>query len=180
MAEFEKLDKIVALAKRGEGGEKEVALRMVKEICSREGLDFDDVMSDSPKTQEFYLSFSTAYEEDLLVQVICKFALLAYDSRVYSKRLSTGKRLKMLYFETTTEKYVDTMNAWRILRRKLKEELDKLPLAMTYKHGLFYQPTEEEREKMKKGNGDIDEKTLKAMRMAAGLDDVDLQRRLKA
>ncbi len=176
----EKLDKIVQLAKRGEGGEKETARRMVKAICEREGLDFDDVMSDAPKTQEFSLRYVDRREEELLEHVIAKFAMLTRETRMFTRY----GRSKEIFFETTTEKYIDTVNAWHILRKQMRAEIAKIPLAMIYKHDLFYQPTTEEWEKIKKERPEATkeelEKAMKARAMAYGLDDVELQRRLKA
>jgi len=40
----EKLDKIIELAKRGQGGEKESALRLAKRMCNQLGLNFNKEM----------------------------------------------------------------------------------------------------------------------------------------
>lgn len=176
----EKLQKIVTLAKRGEGGEKETAIALVRKLCAQHGLSFDEVMSDEPKVQEYFLRYSNKHEKKLVHHVICKFALMKLEDGVWGRRYQTGK----MYFETTPERYIDTVNAWDILRKQLRREMDNLPLAMVMKHDLWYQPTPEEWEKIRDEKDDLDEEEVKrrarARMMAYGLEDVELQRRLKA
>lgn len=71
-----KLTKIIALAREGIGGEKTAAIKAVKRICEREGLDFDDVMSTTDE-REYVLDITwrNSQEETILAQVCFTFAV---------------------------------------------------------------------------------------------------------
>lgn len=181
------LGKIVALAKGGVGGEKQNAIRLVKKLCVKHNLKYEDVMNDSG-VAEFHLDFKRG-EKQLAIQVICRYARMKLDEDLWSSR--DGLRM---YFKTTTEKYVETVNAYEILSRKYKEEkqivIDSLEDAFFSKHNLFYQPTEAERKKMERRERDKEkkktekekaeeEKKIKVARaLMGGLDDVHLLRQL--
>lgn len=179
--EEEKLKKIVQLAKHGDGGEKESALRLVRKICAKNDLDFDEVMSEAPTVHEFSLTCRGKAEAIVLTQTIYKFAFRNFNEGSWWRR---GNKTR-LYFETTTEKYIDTMTAWDILRKQMRKESEKVALAMVYKHELFYQPRPDEMEEVAKAlrnsktSPEQYAKAMAAQRMAASLDDVEIQRRLK-
>lgn len=175
-----KLKKIVNLARNGVAGERETAERIVRKICERENLNFDEVMRGDPELIEGRLKYKGKAEKELAINVIAKFGLVSLDNStcsVYEKAIC---------WKTTKEKCIDTLNAWDILRRQMRVEIEKIPRAMILRHDLFYVPTEDEKElirRMKKTNGKPTKKEIEreraASRLAEGLEDVEIYKRLK-
>ena len=184
----DRLGKIVELAKRGVGGEKETAIRLVKKICSQYNLNFDDVMNNT-NIEKCVLEIKKG-DTQLGVQIIARYGHTKYGDQVRER--SDGKAL---LFETTKEKYIEVINAYSILSHKYREEkkilTESFESAFFTKHNLFYQPTDEEFKKMndesllneKKKTKKQIEKEEKERRMAiavmSGLDDVYIRKQLK-
>lgn len=99
-----------------------------------------------------------------------------------------------LYFKTTKERYIETMNAYSVLAHKFKEEksilVESFESAFFSKHQLYYTPTDKEREKIlreiraknkKKTAKEREEEAKKerlAEAMTRGLDDVNIHKQL--
>ena len=66
----EKLKKIKALAERGEGGEKETAMRMYEELKAKYELEDEEIMLDAVTLHWF--GYATELEEELLTQIFYK------------------------------------------------------------------------------------------------------------
>lgn len=184
----ELLGKIVALAKNGVAGEKENAIRIVKKLCSQHNLNFDDVMNDT-NIEKHILEIKKG-DLQLAVQIIARYAKMSLDGDV---RNSYDGRSVM--FETTKEKYIETVNAYSILSHKYKEEkkilIKSFEDAFFSKHDLFYKPTQEERERILKKRLAEEKKKTKAQRekeekerrtaiaIMSNLDDVHIRKQLK-
>lgn len=187
MSEYneELLGKIVALAKRGVGGEKATAIKMVKSLCKKHGLDFDEVMQGGDAVKEYWIDHQKG-EQKVLAQVICRYAHRSIDDGIQQSIGHTR-----LYFKTTQEKYIETLNAWEVLQKLYHKERKLMARAFfnafLSKHDLFYQPTPEEHQKqlrrIKKQQEKKTEDEEKAERMGAAmawhLDDADIMKRLE-
>ena len=66
----EKLKKIKALAERGEGGERETAMRMYEELKAKYELKDEEIMLDAVTLHWF--GYATELEEELLTQIFYK------------------------------------------------------------------------------------------------------------
>lgn len=141
-----KLLKIVALAKAGIGGEKETAIRLVKQICRREGIDFDTVMQGNEQHLEFVLpmKYKTSQELRILAQVCFRFG------STNSSEFGVGNNSyrKVVFVTTTREKFIDVchasavyLTAYRKQRRQIVEDFTG---AFVQKNRLFREPTDEE------------------------------------
>lgn len=64
----EKLKKIKALAERGEGGERETAMRMYEELKAKYELEDEEIMLDAVTLHWF--GYATELEEELLTQIL--------------------------------------------------------------------------------------------------------------
>jgi len=159
--QFAQLGKIVALAKRGVGGEKATALKMVRTICKRHSLDFDEVMNDV-KLTDHCLVLKTRNHFKLGIQIVAHYGIYDED------HLHIGESLdkKHLYFETMQEKYIETINAYEVLSRLYEKEKKRMNTAFILgfyqKHDLFLpfklkknkgdkRPTEKEMEEYRRG-----------------------------
>lgn len=185
----EYLGKIVALAKGGVGGEKKNAIALVKKLCALHNLEFKDVMNDTG-IEEFYLDCKKN-ERQLVIQIICRYAHTKLDDKIGGSYGGTR-----FYFNTTKEKYIETLNAYSVLSNKLKEEkkivLASIEDAFFSKHNLFYQPTDKEwkkiererakkeKEKTDKEKAEEEKKRKMAQAVMRGLDDVSLYKQLTA
>jgi hypothetical protein len=186
MSEYneELLGKIVALARGGVGGEKETAIKMVKALCVKHDLNFDEVMNASETVKEYWIDHKKR-EQDVLAQVICRYAHLNIDSGTQPS--IGGERL---YFKTTQEKYIETLNAWEVLQGLYTKEHKLLEKAFfrafIQKHNLFYQATPEERRKLsmrlkKQRNKESDDDRRAdemGVAMSLYLTDADIMKRL--
>lgn len=134
--QYKRLGKIVALAKRGVGGEREMALKMVRSICKRYDLDFDEVMTDV-RLADYCLVLKTRNHFSLGIQTVARYGI--YDEE--HLHIGQSRDKKHLYFTTTQEKYVETVNAYEVLSRLYEKERKKIEAAFKIgfyqKHDLF-------------------------------------------
>lgn len=139
-----KILKIVALAKAGVGGEKEVAIRMVKQICEREGIDFDELMSDrnAPKQFEPEIKVRGRDEMRIIIQVVARFATTPEHPDVRAGYYSYTKEVWVRY-TCTPSLHIDTLNAINVYlkayRKEKKNFMDALKDAFVQHHNLYSQ-----------------------------------------
>lgn len=175
----EKLGKIVALAKNGIGGEKENALRIVKALCKKHHLDFDQVMDTSDQVREYTLKYKTKEEDRLLTHIIIRYA---YDGDQDAGPIGTNEYRKVLFFKSTYEKYIEVLNAASVLLLAFKKEKKKAKDAVMYgffeKHDLYANPSKK-RDHSKKISKE--EEALRAMgsSMSEAMDDVHIRKQLQ-
>lgn len=170
----ERLGKLVQLAKHGVGGEKATALKMVKSICAKRGLDFEEVLN-GKKVTEYALPYKTKDQETLLAQVICRYG---GDSDI-----KFNPYRKMLFFKCTAEQYFETVNAWNVLWPLYKKEKEKVARGFVHafleKHNLYRVVKKEDR-----ANFDMpSEQEMKDRRMGSAItkfmDDAEIRKTLK-
>lgn len=178
--EKERLGKIVALAKNGIGGEKTAAMKVLKSLCKKYDLVLDDVLNDIG-IEEFSFEIKKG-QRKLAIQVIARYAYTQKGDSVGFTRSGTR-----VFFKTTKEKYIETVNAFAVLSRlyrtEQKEFRETFFDGFLYKHNLFYQMTrEEEIEHFKNQNlTPEEEKRLRlATSLALGMKDAKLHKALKS
>lgn len=143
-----KILKIVALAKAGVGGEKEVALRMVKQICQREGIDFEELMSDrnAPKQFEPEIKVRGRDEMRIIIQVVARYGTTKEHPSVRAGYYSYSKEVWVRY-TCTPAMHIDTLNAINVYlkayRKEKKNFMDALKDAFVQHHNLYSQYYEE-------------------------------------
>lgn len=161
LKEEEKLGRIVALAKNGVDGEKEIAVRMVHKLCEKYGLHFDDVMREQEKVEAYEVQCMKS-EFRLLMQVVVKFAFGGKKGPLYGNHQKT-----LVAFETTKLLYIETMNAWSVLSRAYKKEMEKIQEAAFYgfleKHDLYLKLGQDQ------APGPISEEEFKARMLGSAL-----------
>ena len=180
----ERLGKIVALAKRGEGGEKTNAIRILKQLCEKHSLDFDELMSGGERVEEFEIEYKTLVEKEMLIQVVCRYAHRSMDDQIWTRRSVRRKGSGWTVFNTTKEQHIETLNAWDVLRPLYKKERKRLQKAILYafleKHNLYYQPASDELSKLRSQNEqDPDEDARRAGQSLEHLmEDAEITKRL--
>ncbi len=145
-----KLLKIIALAKGGIGGEKEAAIELVRKICLREGLDFDDVMSDRNAPKEYTHEFKVQSVDELqiAIQVAARFASTIEHPNVNGGRYRNYKSLRWIKYTTTASQHIDTINAIEVYLQAYRKEkrniARSLGRAFVSHHGLYQSYSEPE------------------------------------
>lgn len=134
--EKERLGKLIALAKRGEGGEKDTALRMVRALCKKLDLNFDDVMAEEESKREFYLEFARK-DFRLAQQIVVRYAFDGDGTADFAPSRSHTR----LYFTTTLERYIETAHALEVLTKQYRKEQKRMRDALWHaflsKHDLY-------------------------------------------
>lgn len=136
----DKLLKIVALARQGIGGEKTAAIRLVKRICEKQGLDFDDVMRATDyREYDLHIATRNNLEVEIMAQVMFKFALSDEHPG-----LQYNRRAKIFFYTCTPSMHIETSNAASVYLAAYRKEVKKYALqvqeAFVAKHQL-YRPT---------------------------------------
>ena len=135
-----KLAKIVQLAKLGVGGEKDNALRILKELCVTNSIDFAEVMGDDITFREYIVGRYRNEQELRIVSQVC-FKFGSIDDGRFGVRYNKYRKVVMV--ETTPAKYAEVAYAYPIYireyRRLLKQTVEDLAGAFIGTNRL-YQP----------------------------------------
>ena len=133
-----KLRKLLALAQRGEGGEKDNAQRMLEKLLARHGLTIGDLVDDSREIRWFPIS--TNYDRRLAAQIMSKIC----DSESPGLYISKG-RLKKIGVEVTPSEAVEFELHYETLRKALITHFDDAFSAFVQANHLFpATPSEEQ------------------------------------
>lgn len=174
----ERMGKIVEIAKHGIGGEKTNALDIIRRLCKKHNLNFDDVMSAGATEYEYTLYYKTKEEKSLLVQVIIKFA---YGGDGSSHSIFENNYRKVVIFKATQEQYFECLNAWEVLLRLYKKEKRKIANAVFYgflsAHELYSNGKPGEEVKLSKAEEDA--RRTGAM-LSHGMEEANINKRLGA
>ncbi|KTC42733.1 hypothetical protein AO260_21690 [Pseudomonas sp. ABAC21] len=133
-----KLRKLLALAQRGEGGEKDNAQRMLEKLLARHGLTIGDLLDDRREIRWFPIS--TSYDRRLAAQIMSKIC----DSESPGLYISKG-RLKKIGVEVTPSEAVEFELHYETLRKALTTHFDDAFSAFVQANHLFpATPSEEQ------------------------------------
>lgn len=139
-----KLLKIKALAERGEGGEKESALKLYHKLLRKYDIDEKSLQSDELKKRWF--AYESDIEENLLVQI---FYMVTGDTK-YFRRHSPTKGHQCGCICTEFEK-TEIRFYFEFYKDALQQEMEAFLMAFKLKNHLFpdesarcYVPGEEE------------------------------------
>lgn len=177
----DRLGALVSMARKGTGNEQQIAIRKVKALCKKHELDFDEVMGQGEQVYEYSIKYRSKGEEDVLSQTAWRYAVIKESDGIYK-----NKYRKVIIFRTTKSRYVETLNAWEVLKRAYSKEKKRSEEALLYgfieKHGLYYNPTLEEARKREDHVETQEEMTARLMgsRMAGYMDDVDILKRISS
>jgi hypothetical protein len=177
----EKLGKVVAMAKKGIGGEKDAAIAILKAMCAKHKLIYEDLMSDDNELYEYVIHYKNQEEFRILGQVVCRYAYLNIDQKQGFNAIR-----KVVIFKTTKEKYLETLHAFDVYKVQWEKEREKMKDAIYYafieRHQLYYAPRQDEIPKL------IDQmtkdKSIGSVAREAGnkiaryMDDVKIHKRL--
>jgi hypothetical protein len=125
----QKLLKVQALARRGEGGEKQAAAKMLAKLMRKHDLTLDDIQKFKRTEHEF--SYQTKFEKQMIAHIAAK--VMNEWPEVYRIK----GRSRRLYIVCTDAEAKDIQFEFDRLKPIWKEELDLLFSAFVHKHDLF-------------------------------------------
>lgn len=197
MSDEPKLDerslRIVALARSGVGGEKENARRILRQICEKKHLDFDQVLAgtnDEITERKLILGRLTKDEVRIIARVIMNFGL-SEDHKTLNV-LYYGSKPAGFAFECNKATFIETEHAANIyllaFRKERRQIMDSLSAAFVMKQHL-YMPEflreemtsdDDDRELTKKEREKLERDHTRAVMMAAGMDGVQVHKAIEA
>lgn len=156
-----KLLKIKALAERGEGGEKEAAIKMYHKLLKK--YDIDEKALQKDKLSKHWFTYETDIEENLLVQI---FYMVTGDPE-YFRRTSRTRGTQCGCICTDFEK-TEIRFYFEFYKDALNQELEAFLMAFKLKNHLF--PDESARCFVPEEEEEISEMLLKAQKFAEDID----------
>lgn len=144
------MKKLLALAERGVGGEKETAKKKLMELMEKYGVSDTDLKNESLEDHEF--KYGDKNEKKLLCQIFYK---INHEREVLAYKRGRGRHT-ILVFRATREEAIQARVEYDFYKQLWREEQDFLLECFVQKHRLFWQgpdaPSQE-----------LDEKTEKRM-----------------
>lgn len=178
----ERLGKIIQLAKNGLGGEKATAIRLVKALCKKHGLNFTEVMADSDVEAlvEYTVKYRTDEEHSIMVQIFCSYAQM---NAKHNAKYNAYRRV--MIFNTTKQRYIEFLNAVDVLLPLWRKEKKIMQEAVRFgfydRHDLYYHPTDKERKtyfKNKKQDKDEEKARMAGRSLASYMDEAIIRKQL--
>ena len=166
-----KLVKLLALARRGEGGEKVNAERLMHKLLAQHDLTLADLeQENAPRTVRWF-AFRNVAEKRLLVQ-IASAVMNTRDVESYRTR----KRTQRMGLELTELEHLEMLLRWGAYRAAWKVEQERLYIAFISRHSIFPERRSEE-----PGDSGLSMEDLAAIEMMmAGIAPVHLRKALGA
>lgn len=178
--------KIVELARRGVGGEKEVAQAILRKICKANGWDYEEVLhSATSRVEEFRIKFGktklTEAEHYIAAHVLLRFVTTKehQDLWVLSDP-ATGKPNGFAY-KCTKEQHIQATYAVGVYLREFRKGLrtvkDDFKLAFIVKNRLFrdYETEGDDRELTEEQI----EQRRRAEFLAIGMDSIQINKAIE-
>jgi hypothetical protein len=142
----ERLRKLLELARRGEGGEKETAEKFLRKLLAKHGLTVEDLGDEvAPVAAAFY--YLNEMERLLIVQVVCVAKQKTSSKFGYHKRRHKTKGWKMTAALTPGQK-IEAELMLQYLMPALRKEAERLMVAFASANKLHVK-TDEPREPSK-------------------------------
>lgn len=120
-----KLLKMKALAERGEGGERDVAERMIEEIAARYGLSLEFL--DTAHERRFYINFTTSWQRGIFAQLMGLMRIERYGDRNADKLNlwhMRGSSKLACHTVCTEEEWLELCAKYEVLKRDYKRQHD--------------------------------------------------------
>lgn len=150
-----RLAKLLELARRGHGGERETAQHMLERLLKKHGLTMADLESQELEAEWHEFTFKTPLERKLLIQVAVSVA----GREMQVARLPKWRN--RLAFQITRAQNAEISVAFSVYRVALEKEVDALFSAFAHVNEIFapggtvredHEMTPEEREKARRAS----------------------------
>lgn len=166
-----RIGKLLALAKRGVGGEQDTASRALAAMLARHGLTMADVDSETVELQRVRLTTADAMEGKIALHVVFQFG------RMVDSYFEPGSgRKSYVEVELTRAEAARVCVAWEVYRKAFRAErkaiMDAMALAFIDKHGLYAPKSAESTDPREFTQADL-ERAQRAKAMARTMSTVD-------
>ena len=162
----DKLKAIITMAKKGTKFEKRNAITILKKLCKKHDLVFDELMEDE-NLQKFTFEYKGKVPEQVAYQIY--FKIIGGDYITSNRHY--------IFLETTKEKYIEFEVAFSVYQKTYKRERKNLAErhkqekkifqdAFIQKHNLFGDPSDELKKERKQRAKKVTEKELRDIELA--------------
>lgn len=173
----EQVGKIVAMAKNGIGGEKDAAVRILKKLCIKHKLDFDEMMSENEAQADCWFPYKRGYT-GVIRQILWRYAAADSDAKIYRQ----GQPPTSYKMRTTKQRYVETLNALDVLLPLYRKERKKAQKAFFYgfleKHWLFSEIKTDADKKQRRVSKEERMARQAGSVLAGNMEDAEIRKRL--
>lgn len=125
-----KLRKILALAERGESGERIAAEHLLEELLDKHGLTLEDITPE-PETRKCSFTYETTLERDLLIQI----AVMVTDNAAFS--YGQARHENVVQLELTVAQQAEVITYFSVYRPALQRELHHTLVAFLQANEIF-------------------------------------------
>lgn len=123
--------KLLALAKRGEGGERENAQRFLESMLKKHGMTLADLDEEALSPDWMKFPLKTALDRRLLAQV----AAMVLKSNSFLSRQYRGE--KAIWLNVTKAQFLEIELHYRAFQRDLKKALEQAYIAFVNRNDIF-------------------------------------------
>lgn len=163
----ERLEKLYALAKSGEGGEKVNAQALLERLLAKHNMSIDMLID--IETKKYVFSYKTEFEKTLLFRI---FSHVREEANLYYFRVQAQKKVAL---ELTVYQYIELEIRREAYMESWKKYLKRDKAAFIVANGLtFYGGTEADEPKRDEDFAEIE----KIVAMCAGVPDPEFRRNL--
>lgn len=124
----DRMQKLLALARRGEGGEKENAQRFLDRMLAKHGMTLADLDDEAESKQRVEFKYKGDLEHRLLVQIICAV--------LQANEFRCGKIRSGLVVEITRAQRLEIEMSFATYRDELAKNIDRMFLAFISKNRI--------------------------------------------
>ena len=162
-----RLRKLLELATRGVGGERENAERMLAATMRKHGVTMEQL--ESPTVERYYFATPTALEGKLFNQVC--FKVIGTQNYSLWKREGNGRKTGV---DLTHAQRLEVDLIYTMLRKQLRIEQERLYMAFIHKHRVFGTPDPDN-----KSDPLTHEQWLRMRQMMQGMDALALHKQIE-
>lgn len=123
-----RMQKLLALARRGEGGEKENAQRFLDKMLAQHGMTLADLDDEGEQKQFVDFKYSGELERRLLVQIVCTV--------LNTSKVNVAYARSKMGLDVTRAQRLEIDLFFASLRKELAKNVDRMFLAFIVKNGI--------------------------------------------
>lgn len=161
----EKLLKLLRLSKEGVGGEAVNAEAALTRLLAEHGMTLADIDDAAIAKVRVQMKYNDPNDKQLFVQVV---AMVCDQDDV---KIARWNGTRTLFCDVTPAQKAEIIVRYELLRKAYKAEVETLFKAFIIKHKVWSSKPSTERRPM-------DDETLRALKMAGSLKDVELTKRI--
>lgn len=152
-----RLDKLLALTESNNKHEADNALSRIKTLCSKHGIDYQQLIDESEIKESFWFRYDNSNSEQVLVNAIWK---ICGNVQIYKNRY----KQRQLCVDITKGEAAELELYWSIMRAAFKQHLKDATNAFIMANNIYGESEDEE------GSSDVDwDAVERQMRMAENI-----------